>query len=182
MKICGVTPVRIQNPVPVTRTIVSHMRKLSFGPGNISSLAYIIWLHFHHLYLFFKGVCVSVRKAGVLKETPEMNPEGLSKLNAISLTHIHESALRFISVLRHCWRILGRSFFLCVEAAPHCKGWECGVSSVEHRLWEAEWEYKAQMDVKATSVAPPGWVLSAEMLPHTLDGRRRREKGILCGV
>ena len=57
------------------------------------------------------------------------------------------------------------------------RGRECGVSCVEHPgLWEAEQGYEAQMDVRATSVPPPGRVLSAEMLPHTLDGRRREER------
>lgn len=70
----------------------------------------------------------------------------------------------------------GLFFWGCVEAAPRFEGRECGVSSVEHRLWEAEQGYEAQMDVRVTSVAPPGWVLSAETLPHTLDGRRQRTK------
>lgn len=58
------------------------------------------------------------------------------------------------------------------------RGRECGVSRVERRLWEAEQGYEAQMDVRATSVPPPGWVLSAEnAATHTLDGRRTERKG-----
>lgn len=53
---------------------------------------------------------------------------------------------------------------------------ECGVSCVDHQLWEAAQGYEDQMDVRATSVPPPGSVLSAETLPHKLDGRGRREK------
>lgn len=54
---------------------------------------------------------------------------------------------------------------------------------MQHRPWEAAQGHEAQMDVRATSVAPPGWLLSAATMPHTLDGRvekneeeRRKER------
>lgn len=49
---------------------------------------------------------------------------------------------------------------------------ECGVSCVAHRPWEAEQEYEAKLAVGPTSVPPPGWLLSAATLPHTLDEKR----------
>lgn len=69
-------------------------------------------------------------------------------------------------------------------AAPRCEGPGMrGVLRGVSATREAEQGYEAQMDVGATSVPPPGRVLSEEKLPHTLDGRRQREKkGILCRV
>lgn len=55
-----------------------------------------------------------------------------------------------------------------VGEAPRCEGArECGTSCVERRPWEAEQGYGAQMDVRATSVPPAGWVLSAKKCRHT---------------
>lgn len=57
------------------------------------------------------------------------------------------------------------------------RGRECGVTCVEHQLWEAVQGYKAQMDIRATSVPPPpSGVLSEETLPHTLDWEKGEDK------
>lgn len=82
------------------------------------------------------------------------------------------------------------SLFL-VREAPRCEGVgnagrpSCSIG----RGREAAQGHEAQMDVRATSVAPPGWLLSAATLPHTLDGgvgkereSEREKRGILCRV
>ncbi len=164
---------------------------------RLTYLEMIIWSreHFftslHHIdafpsfvLVFQRGVCVWERHEVRSVETKRKHLEWTQRSRLITDCYdcSHTQVL-------HEWRQHRGGFLCCVTARGSwgeelfqwgqplaVRGWECGVSRVEHRLQEAEQAYEAQMDVGATSVPPPGRVLSAEKLPHTLDGRRQREK------
>lgn len=116
-------------------TIVSQLWKWLYGAGNISSLAYIILMHFRHLCLLLKGLCVCecerVMEAGGCwnkEERPRMNPEIPSDNWLVSLTHITwlKAASRLIPVLRHCSGIMRRSPSLWGAGNVGCPAWSIG--------------------------------------------------------
>lgn len=143
------------------------------------SLADIMLMHFCHLFVFQMCVCVKV-------ETPCMNTSKSSG-DFWTLDPVHTSshvtrlktASRPVPVLRHCQRIPRRTTWgvgggvVCVGPSLRRAG-NVGCPCMEHQLWEAAQGYEEQMDVRATSVLPPGSTLSTETLPHTLDGSQEK--------
>lgn len=92
--------------------VLEHIWKWLFGPRNNSSQAYIISMHFRHLCLFFRGMCVweSHEVSWVLK------PRGNTSNEPRGPRQIADS---YLSVSVRTLRCTGSChFFLCVGEAP----------------------------------------------------------------
>lgn len=144
-------------------------------------------MHFRHLCLFFKGVCVSEGAETKRKHLAWTQRSRL--ITGRRLTrNLSESSIKKKKsrpLLCAASQLQGlprrRRRRALPSGPPRCER--------PRSVGAAEQGNRAQMDVEgwggvggATSVPPPGWALSAETLPHTPDERRRREGGILRRV